>query len=190
VATAARHLAQEKHPKRLLRMPSSPLRESVAAGNLGRTPAHQRLAFLSRSTAGQAGGLCPYIRGKNAGELQAEASPQRSGLLPSAFATCAPSGQCNQSPEQSADCSTLDGQRPATRFELEVLWPGDPYGHLPVDANTALLRLLIRSGAWAWVHAFSTSQPSIVLRNRPLSNSVRICESVYFAMRSIMSQGA
>jgi hypothetical protein len=39
--------------------------------------------------------------------------------------------------------------------------------------------LLIRSGAWAWVRAFSTSKPSIVLKNQSTSNPVRIYETVY-----------
>ena len=147
--------------------------------NLSRTPAHQRLALLSRSTAGQARGLRPHLRGKNAGELRAEANPRCSVSLPSAFATCALSNRCSQLLGQSAGCSNPGDQRPATGFEPEVLCLEGSCEHLPVGAGTALLRLLIRSDAWAWVHAFSTSRPSIVLKNQSTSNPVRIYESVY-----------
>jgi hypothetical protein len=64
-------------------------------------------AFLARSTTGQAGGLCPHLRGNNVGELRAEANPRCSAPLPSAFVTCVPSSRCNRRwglcPSSSAD---------------------------------------------------------------------------------------
>jgi hypothetical protein len=89
--------------------------------NLCRTLAHRRLAFLSRSTAGQAGGLCSHLRGNSAEELRFEVNPRCSVSLPSAFATCALSNRCSRLLGQSVDCSTLDGRKRATEFELEAL---------------------------------------------------------------------
>jgi hypothetical protein len=142
--------------------------------NLCRTPAHQRQACLSRAAARQGCGLCPHLRGKNAAALLAGANPQCFVCRPTAFATCGPSNRCSPLLGRCVDCSTPGGRKPTAGCERVALCLEDYCALLPTDARTALLQVLIRFCTWAWVHAFFTSKPSIVLKNRSMSNSVRI----------------
>jgi hypothetical protein len=131
------------------RRDSSHVHGDQTPSNRIHAPANQRHACLPRSTAGQAGGLRPHLRGKDAGEVQAEANPQCSVSRPSGFATCAPCNRCSQLPGQSVDCSTPGGLKPATGYGLAALSPEDCCAHLPAAARTALLPVLMLSNTWA-----------------------------------------
>ena len=143
IAPRPNPLLSQPAPHRARRDTSHHAQGDQTVSNLKRTPANQRHAFPSRSTTGQAGGLCPHLRGKNAGELRAEANPRCSVSHPSAFATCAPSNRCSQLRGQSVDCSTPGGRTPSTGCGLAALSPEDCCAHVPAAARTALLQVLM-----------------------------------------------
>jgi hypothetical protein len=122
-------------------------------------PPRKGHTLLSWSAAGQRRRLRFHLRGKNAEEHPAVASPQCFSSLTSAVAISEQSGAYTQLPRLPADCSTLDGHRQPGESEPELPSRGTLCENSPAFAVPVPLQLLTRWHTWALVRAFFTSWP-------------------------------